>query len=198
MARPRYSGLEHLFGSKTRVKLLRIFLINEDTAYFVRELTRTVDAQINSIRRELNNLEKLGMIVASDEPEDVNAQKKFYRLNKNFVLYRELRELILKAQLLIENNLIEEIKNFGTVKYLALTGFFVGQENASTDMLIVGSVDKKKLSKLINAFQKDMNREINYTVMATVEFNHRRRITDRFLYAVLESKKIVVIDETNL
>ncbi|MDO8509770.1 MAG: ArsR family transcriptional regulator, partial [bacterium] len=54
--------LEHLFGSTTRVKLLQIFFSSPDRAYFMRELARLVEVQLNAIRRELANLEKLGII----------------------------------------------------------------------------------------------------------------------------------------
>ena len=54
--------LEHIFGSKTRVNLLSTFYNNPDKQFFVRELTRIVKGQINSIRRELTNLKKIGLI----------------------------------------------------------------------------------------------------------------------------------------
>ena len=54
--------LEHLFGSTTRVKLLRLFYNNQDRAYFVRELSRVIDIQLNAVRRELANLEELGLV----------------------------------------------------------------------------------------------------------------------------------------
>jgi len=54
--------LEQLFGSKTRVMLLRLFLNNPEKFYFVRELTRSLETHLNSIRRELSNLESIGII----------------------------------------------------------------------------------------------------------------------------------------
>ena len=54
--------LESLFGSRTRVKLLRLFMSHPDQRWFVRELTRVVQEQINSVRRELDHLEHLGLI----------------------------------------------------------------------------------------------------------------------------------------
>ena len=48
--------IDSLFGSKTRVKLLHLFLNNPGKAFYVREITRLVDEQINSVRRELANI----------------------------------------------------------------------------------------------------------------------------------------------
>ena len=86
----------------------------------------------------------------------------------------------------------------GTVRYLVLTGIFVGFIGAPTDLFIVGSIKKEKLSRLIRKFEKELNYEINFTLMPMSEYKYRRDITDRFLYSILENKKIVVIDTINI
>ena len=53
--------LEKLFGSKTRAKLLALFFENTEKSYYVREITRVIEEQINSVRRELTNLSALGL-----------------------------------------------------------------------------------------------------------------------------------------
>ena len=59
--------IEQLFGSKTRVKIMKVFLDNPNKCFFVRELTRLTDSLINSVRRELDNLEKMGFVKVVDE-----------------------------------------------------------------------------------------------------------------------------------
>ena len=78
--------LEHLFSSKVRLKLLSLFLLNPDQAYYVRELTRQLSERINSIRRELENLEKLGLLTSKTED-----RRKYYQVDKKFEVYNELR-----------------------------------------------------------------------------------------------------------
>jgi len=205
--------LEQLFGSKTRSKLLYLFLKNPKKKFYVRELTREVGAQLNSIRREIKNLENFGMIMASEitvSPEDskpnpsvksaskskaARGQKKYYVLNDDFVIYPELRSLFVKAELLVEQDLVQKILAVGRIRYLALTGVFVGLEDSSTDLFIVGQLNKKKFESLIKKFEKEMKTTINYTIMTKAEFDYRRGITDRFLYAILENQKIVAHDE---
>ena len=182
--------LEQLFGSRTRVKLLRLFLLNPEDKYYVREITRLVSEQINSVRRELSNLESLDLIESVEED-----RKKFYYLNNSNILYPELKSLILKAQVTLERNLVKAIKEMGQLKYLALSGLFVGDKEAKTDVLLVGRVNRKKISVLINKFQGTFSREINYTVMSPSEYKYRKDITDRFLYELLENKKIVIVDK---
>ena len=56
--------IEQLFGSKTRVKLLQLFYSNPNRSFYVREITRKIDEQINSVRRELSNLLNIGIITS--------------------------------------------------------------------------------------------------------------------------------------
>lgn len=181
--------LEQLFGSRTRLKLLRLFLTHPQEQYFVREISRRVDEQLNSVRRELANLERLTII------QTVTSNKKrFYRLNTKCVLHPELKALILKARLVIEEDLIQKLKKAGSIQYLVLTGIFVGEDDAKTDMLIIGRVNRQKLTPLIKPMQENFDREIRYTVMSRQEYDYRRDVTDRFLFDILEGKKVTLID----
>lgn len=202
--------LEQLFGSTTRVRLLQRFLTNPDQPYYLRELARAISVQLNSVRREVANLARIGIIVPmlpatplpSQRPEKTRPAgaaarrplKKFYLANPNFLLYPELKALLVKAQLLVEQNLVDRIRRIAKVRYLALTGMFVGLEGFSTDLLLVGTVNRKRLAALMQQFERDLDHPINYTVMSPAEFRYRHNITDKFLYTVLENKKLVVID----
>ncbi len=64
-----------------------------------------------------------------------------------------------------------------------------------TDVLIVGNVNRVKLRRLLRRFQRDFDRELSYTVMTPAEFKYRNDLTDRFLYTILESPKIVIVDK---
>ncbi len=182
--------LERLFGSRTRVKLLRLFLTNQSTAFYVREISRKVGEQLNSVRRELANLMVLG-VVASAAHDD----KKFYQLNTKFVLADELKAVLLKSQLLLEEDLVRRIRESGKIRYLALTGSFTGAKQAATDIILVGRVDRSLLLRTIERFQREVGRELNYTLLSTREFNERRSLGDKFLLTILNNPKIVVVDE---
>ena len=200
--------LEQLFGSKTRVKLLQLFLNNPHQPYYLRELARLLNTQLNSIRREVENLEKLEIIKSADplmmqvekDKEDKSeknkkSSRKYFLTNSDFVLYPELQSLFLKAHLILEKSLVAAIERSAKVKLFILTGVFVGNDESVTDMLLVGSIKKKRLSKLIRKFERELNHAINYTSMTEQEFIYRRDITDRFLYDILEGKKIVIINK---
>ncbi|MDD5342027.1 MAG: winged helix-turn-helix domain-containing protein [Patescibacteria group bacterium] len=182
--------LEQLFGSVTRVKLFRLFFSNPDQPYFVRELTRKINQRINSVRQELNNLEEMGIVETRE-----SKRKKYYTLKKDFPLYPELKSLMLKAQVMLEKNFTRAISQLGKISFLVLTGQFVGRKDIATDLLLVGQVNRQKLSRLMKKFQEYFDHDINYTIMTVKEFEYRRQLTDRFLFQVLENKKIVVVDK---
>ncbi|MDD2807102.1 MAG: hypothetical protein PHW95_01090 [Patescibacteria group bacterium] len=202
--------LEQLFGSKTRLKLLRLFLNNPTQPYYLRELARTLKTQLNSVRREVVNLEKIGIVKSVAMTEELvktakgkkkkeqGGAKKYFLADTEFILYPELKGLILKAQLLLERTFVSRIEKISSIKLFILSGIFVGIEERSTDLLIVGKVNKNQLARIIKDFERELNRDINYTVMTYPEFKYRQDITDKFLYDILENRKIVIVDKLNV
>lgn len=183
--------LEHIFGSRTRVKLLKLFTTDTETSFFVRELTRKIGEHMNSVRRELALLEKIGVVQSSEKE-----RKKYYVANPDSILFPELRNLFLKADLLLEEDFAKKIRRAGRIRLILLSGFFVQEEEASpVDLLVVGFVNRKKFSRLVNAFSKYFERPIRYTLMTRKEFDYRRQVTDRFLYQILDSKNIILYNQ---
>lgn len=194
--------LEQLFGSKTRVSLLRLFLNNPEKYYFVRELNRNLGVQLNSVRRELANLEEIG-IVGSHTKQDLEKEvekelrdnKRYYKLNNNFVFIDELRALLIKAQLILEKSLAEKVERLGRVWFCLLSGVFMGRSKAPADLLVVGQVNRRKFKNLVNSFEKELGQPINYSLMSKADFQYRREVTDKFIYDLLEEKNMVIVDK---
>ncbi|MFA5133703.1 MAG: hypothetical protein WC459_02795 [Patescibacteria group bacterium] len=188
-----FSGFEQIFGSKTRFGLLKLFYNEPEKDFFMRELARILDNQLNAIRREVANLSKMGIVkeVDGDDPK-----KKFYRLNTDFTLHTELSALITKSELLAEKSLVELLSVTGGIDLCIFTGTLLGTD-APCDILIVGRVNKNELSKLIKQYEKESNKNIDYAVFTPEEYKQRKSLTDKFLFGVLESKKMVVIDKFN-
>src|SRR5665213_544585 len=80
--------IEQLFGSKTRVKLLQLFYSNPNRSFFVREITRKIDEQINSVRRELSNLLSIGIITS-----DNTNNKLYYEVSQKYEYYEPLHQI---------------------------------------------------------------------------------------------------------
>jgi len=195
--------LEHLFGSKTRVKLLQLFFRYPERAFFVRELSRLSNTQLNSVRRELANLESCDIVVRSDgkqKNDSVGTQRsKFFRLNTGSLLFGELKALLIKTQVLEEQEFINQIKTkSGNVSFFLLTGLFTNVDSVGTDILLVGTIKEQTVARLIKEYEKNSGNSVRYTIMSDKEFEERREIGDVFLYAVLESRHVTIADKYNI
>lgn len=204
--------LEKIFGSRARVKMLKLFLLHPNDKFYIRELSRKLKLQINSVRRELENLEKFGILIsnplsvegkkqpASESPDHKSAkqEKKYFQADTDFVLFEEIKALIIKAQILYEKDFIDKLHKIGKVKLLILSGIFVNDYSSQTDLLVVGRFNKPKFLRLIKELEQELGNEINFTLMDSKEFKYRRDITDIFLYEILEGRRMVVIDEAGM
>ena len=82
--------LERLFTSRARVKLLELFLLHPEREIHVREICRITGLNINAVRRELANLEELGLLRSRNA-----GNARFYTVNIAFPVYMELTRIFL-------------------------------------------------------------------------------------------------------
>lgn len=182
--------LERLFGSRTRVKLLTLFTGGVKRPYYVRELTRLTKERVNSIRREVENLRRIGLLSTH-----LRKGKKYYVVNPKFPLLDELAKLTSKLGRPLEDRLFEGIRRVGTVRLVLLTGFFTQSKKAPTDLLIVGDVKETPLRTFIMGVEEEVGREINFTVMSHTEFEYRRNMNDNFLREIYAQKPVELVNE---
>lgn len=188
--------LSSLFGSEARVKILSAFLSQPDGKYYLRQLARDLELQVNSVRREIINLESIGLIIPVENSTESSKtkEKKYYTNNKDFILFNELKALFSKAHVLSTKEFAENVQKLYTPKLLILTGFFSDEPNATTDILIVGKINREKFLKTIKELETIINREVNFTIMDEKEYLYRREVLDIFLNKIMEGKKIIVCD----
>lgn len=189
--------IEQLFGSKTRVKLLSLFFNNPNRPFYVREITRKIDEQINSVRRELSNLLSIG-IIKSDSANN----RLYYEVNQKYEFYPQLRGIftgmVVKSkdsgELKEEEQIAKKLRSTGTVDLAFLTGNYVRDSRVSIDILVVGDVNRAKFAKVVNELEQEMGKELNYAIFGCDEYQYRISLNDRFLTNVLDAKKILLID----
>ena len=189
--------IEQLFGSKTRVKLLQLFFSNPNRSFYVREITRKIDEQINSVRRELANLLSIGILAS-----DTNNNRLYYEVNQKYEYYKQLAAIFGSGKVgKTDKVTIEEesgevtIKSLGNVELALYTGQFTRDESSGIDLLIVGDINQTKLGKFISELEAKEGKEIRYTVLTNDEFRYRQQVKDRFLSNVLASKKQILVDK---
>ncbi len=187
--------IDALFGSKTRVKLLHLFLNNPGKAFYVREITRLIDEQINSVRRELSNMLEVG-IITSDSADN----KLYYEVNQRYEFYVPFRAIFADERVEAASEAAQsdqwqdEVKQLAGVRIAVASGVLVKGSSSSVDLLLVGDVQSTKLKNAIKQIEKSEGRELNYTVLSYDEFYYRLSVRDRFITEILNGKHAVLLD----
>ena len=194
MSKVASTPIEKLFGSKTRAKLLQLFYENPEKSFYVREMTRVIEEQINSVRRELLNLESIGII--KTEAFD---NKVYYSANNKHPYYRPMIEIFSKK---VDSNRDKDVKENtwehycrpvkNYLKGLIITNRLPGQEGI--DMLVIGNDKTKKLTRWAEVIEKRMGKPINYVIMSADDFIYRKNVRDRFVQDIFEMEITDIYD----
>ena len=188
--------LSDLIISKVRVKLLKLFLSQTKEMFYVRQLTRITKEEINAIRRELDHLQKAGLLKS-----EKRGNRLYYSVKTNFPLYPELTNLVTKStgvgRLIIKNR-----SKLGFVKFA-----FISQKLArglprtaeEVDLMVIGKVIMPQMAVITKQIEKMLDTEINYSCMTEEEFSYRKSHKDPFIVKVLLQSRITLIgDEIQL
>lgn len=184
--------LADLITSKSRIKLLNVFLTSPSEMYHVRELVRRTDDEINAVRRELSFLEKNGIL--TKEPR---ANRIYYSLSKNYPFYFDLLQLGVKT-IGLGNEILKNRTKLGKVKFVMFSGKFtrkIKKSPDSVDLLVVGTIVLPELALLVKNEEKRLGTEINYTAMSEEEFNFRKRRHDPFIISILSGSRVMLIGD---
>lgn len=176
--------LEKLFGSKTRAKLLALFFENPDKSYYVREITRVIEEQINSVRRELTNLNALGLVKIENYENKV-----YYSANMKHPFARPMTEIFSRKvsgaagpaeaeePVSVWVDYVRPVENL--LNALLVTNRLPGQEGL--DLLIIGNDYQRKLTRWAELVEKKMGKPLNYAIMTREDYLYRKSVRDKFL-----------------
>lgn len=192
--------IDALFGSKTRVKLLHLFLNNPGKSFYVREITRLIDEQINSVRRELSNMLTVG-IITSDSADN----KLYYEVNQRYDYYVPFRAIFAdehieaaSEKVKTEDRWHDLVKDLPGVRVAVLAGVLVKGSTSSVDLLLVGDTPTAKVKSVIKQIEKNEGRELNYSTISYDEFYYRLSVRDKFITEILNGKHAVLVDADNV
>lgn len=193
--------IDALFGSKTRVKLLHLFTNNPGKSFYVREITRLIGEQINSVRRELANMLEVGVIL-SDSADN----KLYYEVNQRYEYYVPLRAIFADEKITSAANggpgadgeWREQVEAIPSIRVALAAGVLVRGSSSRVDLLLVGQLSASKVKSAVKSIENAEGREINYTSMSFDEFYYRLSVRDKFIIDVVNNKHAVLVDTDNL
>lgn len=184
------SGLSDFITSRVRVKILDLFYAHPNDMYYIREVTREISEEINAVRRELNQMVERGILKTEDR-----ANRSYYFLNRQYPFYSELQQIVVKDRALAAK-IRKNRKKLGLIDFVMFSSPFVNREineAKALDLLVVGEVVLPELELLIKEEERELGREINYTVLDPNEFKFRKQRRDPFVMDIMYGKKVMII-----
>lgn len=184
--------LNKIFVSEVRVKILKLMLLNPEKSLHVRAIVRAVDAEINAVRRELDNLISIDLFTKRQSSNRI-----YYTVNTAHPFFGDLISLVAKENG-IAAKLYKSLKNLGDIEFIVLSKSFLrGRKSTAldVDLFIVGDADTVVLEKLIKEEEAKMGREINFSVMSSEEFKSRKRTMDQFTERILSQGRAMIVGD---
>lgn len=204
-----YNILENLFGSVPRARILRLFIRNPEEGFRFDALISRSQVRPDAARKEIKKLMRFGLVL--QDWERIAGQKKHkgktlfrkvpvYKANKEFVAFRELRDLVGRVSVASRKKLLQQLNAVGRIKLAVLSGIFINNgDRARIDLLIVGeNLNRRKFSAFLAHTESELGRSIQHTIMDTEEFKYRMDMYDRFLRDILEYPHEKIINRLNL
>lgn len=184
--------LSDIITSKTRVKLLNVFLAQPNEMLHVRECVRRTEEEINAVRRELLFLEKKGIF--QKEPR---ANRIYYSLSKDYPFYYDLLKIGAKT-IGLGDEILKNRAKLGKIKYAMFSGAFTKRVKHSpdqVDLMVVGTIVLPELALLVRNEEIRLSTEINYTAMTEDELKFRKQRNDPFLVNILTGTRVMIIGD---
>lgn len=184
--------LQHIIPSKVRRKILELFFHNTDGNYYLRDIVRKVDEEVNAVKRELDILHE-GKVLLREK----RLNKVFYTLNRSYLFFDEFLRIFTKTSTL-STLILKNISRLGKVKYVAISAKYSRQIPIREDeiyLLFVGVIVVPEAESIVNESKVAFGREINFTVMSEDELNFRKKNNDPFIWRFLKQPKVMIVGQ---
>ena len=183
--------LAKLFGGLARIKIMRLFLLNPEQNFRAEDIISRSRVMKAGTRRELNALLAMGFIkhkLVTEEGSRGGKKKiSVWFLNDHFPYIRQIKDLLIDPNLLLQEDLKEKFKPVGKIKLLAVAGVFIGDEKSRADILIVGDKLKRNIiQQVVKTLEAEIGKELDYVVFDTAEFTYRLSMYDKLVSDILD------------
>lgn len=186
----------NLTKSKLRAQILLLFFSHPEKEYYLRELERKLGKPVAYIRRELINLEKMGLFVS-----ETRGKERYFRLNSKYPLYEEVKKIIDKT-IGTEGSLRNTLRKLKNIHTAFIFGSYAEREVdllSDIDLMIIGKPNEDILLSEINKLEEELAREINYHIYSLTDWKKKIKEKNSFIKNILRKPKIFLIgDEDEL
>jgi hypothetical protein len=184
---------EYLLGSKMKLRIVKSLILNPKSEFTASEIARRIKFPRRKVDNEMKKMSTLGIIKKRS-----HKNKKSYFLNRHFIFYPELKQMVGKCNVIPGSKTLQNIKTAGRVVYAVLTGIFTDDKKSAVDLLVVGdNLNKPRIRKTVSSIEVDIGREIRYMTMTTKEMFYRIEMLDKFIGETMKAPNIVLVDKLN-
>lgn len=195
-----------LFGTVTRVKILRLFLFSPNTGFDIQTIAIRTRSTVDATRKELSLLTKASflkkkIVTIEVELRSGTAKKRVpgWQFNEKFEYRQALYNLLVDTEFLSKEEVARRFKPHGKIKLLLLAGAFIRNEDSRADILIVGDLMRRPLiEKAIKVLESEIGKELSYIIFDTEEFLYRANMYDKLVRDIIDFPHERVIDQNIL
>lgn len=183
--------LGKLFGSYARVKVLRLFMFNDDLSFTLADVVERAKVNRDAARKELSALSSLGLL-----KKKAGKGKASYVVSRKFPYYDQLQTFIRSTTNLTDADMVQPLKRAGSLRLVVLSGLFTGAEDTKVDLLVVGDkLEDRPLDSAIRTLEAELGRELRFASFSTEDFKYRRGVYDRLLRDVFDFPHRILLDK---
>ncbi len=181
--------LTKLFSS-TRAELLGLFFNNPDDRFYLREIARHIGKDAAGIKRELDNLVKLGLLA-----REKRGVQKYYFANKSSPVFFEMKGLVFKTTG-VQGAMKASLSRLKGVKAAFIYGSYAKgaeKEDSNINLMVIGQANITELNDMVMGLEEKLKRDIDYLVFDEQEYRKRKETKDPFVREILKGKKIFLV-----
>lgn len=193
-----------LFGSPTRVKLLRFFLFNPSKEFTFDDMCRRARLVRRTARVEIAALEKAEVIVRRSLYITIPGKSRKlkalgFALNKNFPQLQSLQTFLFETAPINGKALLSHLRKAGPLDFVAVAGVFVREFEQRLDvMLAMKKLSQSKVETAIRSLEAEIGIEIRFAAMTSEELIYRVGMYDKLMRDVFDYKHQILVDRINV
>jgi hypothetical protein len=186
--------LAKLFSSSARLKLLRLFLFNDEIAVTLADAAFRTNGNKDSVRKELNVLLAAGVIKKRPGKDGV-----VYTPNKRFEHNFALQNFLKDTTKVSDSSINNLLKKSGSLRLIVLSGSFTNAVETKADLLVVGDkLDEKQLNKAVHEIESELGRELRFAHFSTEDFRYRVGVYDRLIRDIFDYPHRTILDKIGM
>lgn len=195
--------LSKLFGGQARVRIMRLFLLNNNNNFEIEEVISRSRVMKANARKEINSLSTMDFIkqkvITKEGYRGAKKKVVVWSLNPSFRYLQSIRDILIDPTLLLQEDLPQRFKQVGKIKLMIVSGVFIGNSKSRADVLIVGDKLKKNiLQQVIKGLEAEIGKELDYVVFDTEEFKYRIDMYDKLVCDIIDLPHEKLIDNGQL